>query len=153
MNQGLQSFLSGYFQWRCGNLRPRCEPLFHDFTSLEPLRCAEALFYKVGVSASEALQLIDEQLDSLEELARFVVAYVHSAVLDDPELLTSRTLVEGIDFRSLVFDTDVMRESQGRLREGVGGWEWSFCTRPMDHLRPETPPQETGAEALAEVRP
>jgi flavin-dependent dehydrogenase len=153
VNHRLQSFLSGYFQWLSRNPRPPREPLYHDFTSLEPLRRAEALFYKVGVSASEATRLIDEQLDSLEELARFIVTYVHSAVLDDPKLLTSRALVEGIDFRTLTFDPDSIRENHGRLREGVGGWEWTFCTRAMDQFRPETPAYEVDANPLAEVQP
>ncbi len=153
VNHGLQAFLSGYFQWRSASPCVRTEPLFHDFSSLEPLRRAEALFYKVDVSASEALRLIDEQLDSLEELARFIVTHVHVAVLDDPELLSSRTLIEGIDFRTLVFDPEAMRASQTRLREGIGGWDWSFCTRPMDHLRSGTLPQETRAKALSEARP
>lgn len=131
VNSGLQAFLSAFYRWKSRRPGAGGRPVFHDFSALEPLRRAEALFYQVGVGAADGLRLLDDQLAGLDELARFIVAYVHAAVLDDPELLTSRTLVEVVDFRTLTFDPDAMRESHALYREGVEAWEWSFDTEPV----------------------
>jgi flavin-dependent dehydrogenase len=132
VNRGLQSFLSGFYQWKARLPRAAHDPVFHDFSALEPLRRAESTFYRVGVSSAEAVEILSELLDSLQEFARFVVAWIYAAVLDDPDLLTSRPLVEGIDFRSLAFDVEAMRAEHPRLRDSVGTWAWSFDTSSLE---------------------
>lgn len=143
INRGLQSFLSAFYRWKVeGGDRardPAQGPLFHDFMVLGPLRKAESTFYKVGVSSSEACRVLDEQLESLDELARYIVAWVHAAVLDDPDLLTSRTLVEGIDLRALRFDADAMRAGHAAFREGKGDWSWSFDPQALRPFRAAEP--------------
>jgi hypothetical protein len=91
-----------------------------------------------------------EQLESLEELARFLVAWIYSVVLDVRELLTSRPLVEGIDFRTLKFDVAAMRPDHLRFRDGVGTWAWSFDTQALYrfHQQPEAPLLPVALEAV-----
>jgi flavin-dependent dehydrogenase len=141
VNRGLQSFLSGFYQWKAQTPRAARDPVFHDFTTLAPLRRAESTFYRIGVSSAEAGAILTEQLESLEELARFLVAWIYSVVLDDPDLLTSRALVEAIDFHNLAFDVDAMRSDHGRFRDGAGTWAWSFDTQALCqfHDEPEAP--------------
>jgi len=135
INSGLQSFLSGFYQWKGSRPPEAREPLFHDFSSLAPLRRAESTFYRVGVSSAEADRVLAEQLESLEELARFIVAWIYAAVLDDPRALTSRALVEGIDFRALAFDVEAMLAARDTLQADAGTWTWSFDPEPLRRFR------------------
>ena len=115
INSNLHSFLSAYYQWKKTERQPVREQLYHDFTAMEALRRAETTFYKVGVSAEEANQILDEQMANLKELARFIVAHVCSAVLSDERVLTDRSFIESVDLRSVRFDPEEMRERYARF--------------------------------------
>ena len=110
LNSKLQQFLSDYFQWKKRNAEPSTEPVFHEFTSLSPLRQAERMFYRVGDSVEQAKEALDDQLLNLKELARFIVAHIYSVVLNDSELVGNTDFIESIDFRTLNFDLVAMRE-------------------------------------------
>jgi flavin-dependent dehydrogenase len=117
-NRNLHSFLVGYYRWKKRWLEPVAEgpPRHFDFYQFAHLRAAEACFYKVGLTADEAKPELVEQLENLEDLARFVVAHVSAVVTGDPRAL-SREFVAGIDLRRLEFDPDAMAARLAGLAE------------------------------------
>jgi flavin-dependent dehydrogenase len=108
-NRNLHAFLAAYFEWKKVWLEPVAAgpPRHFDFYQFTHLRAAAECFYQVGLTAEEARPVLAEQLENLEDLARFVVAHVSAAVTGDPRAL-SREFVEGIDLRRLVFDPAAM---------------------------------------------
>ena len=108
-NRNLHAFLAAYFEWKKVWLEPVAAgpPRHFDFYQFAHLRAAAECFYQVGLTAEEARPVLAEQLENLEDLARFVVAHVSAAVTGDPRAL-SRQFVEGIDLRRLVFDPAAM---------------------------------------------
>jgi hypothetical protein len=139
INRSLQQFISNSYQWKRLHDPMQEQPVFHDFTELAPLARAEKTFYEVGVSAEEARGILNEQLSSLEEFARFVVVWIHSFVLNDADLVTSRALAEGVDFNNLQFDAEAMSDDHERLQDSVGEWSWSFCPSAMERFRSTAP--------------
>ena len=126
LNFQIHSFLSDFFQWKKTNLPPSRGPVFFDFSSLGPLRRAEKTFYRVGVSLSEARRVLGEQLENLEELARFNVAWVCSRVLGNPAVLFHGAFVEGIDLKKIRFDEDQIRRNWQRVAHLEERFAWSF---------------------------
>ena len=120
-NRNLHAFLAAYFEWKKAWLEPVAAgpPRHFDFYQFAHLRAAAECFYQVGLSAEEARPVLAEQLENLEDLARFVVAHVSAAVTGDPRAL-SREFVEGIDLRRLVFDPAAMTARIAGISSGAG---------------------------------
>ena len=133
LNRNLQTFISDYYQWKKKNGSALVGPRFHDFTDLGPLRTAESTFYRVGLSFEEARDVLDEQLASLQELGRFIAAYVDSVVLDDEDLLCNRSHVEGIDLQDLTFDPEKLKAS-AEHGTNQAPYTWSFDPSVLRHL-------------------
>src|SRR6185369_14100280 len=111
LNRGMQEFLMGYYGWKKEHMQPPAGgPLYFDFYEVWALKSAETCFYKVGVTPEEARGVLDEQLAHLEELARWVYAYVAASVLGDERALTDPGFVGAIDPEKLVFDPQQMAE-------------------------------------------
>ncbi len=110
MNAQVQQFLSDFYQWKKVHGRRPNGPVFHDFTQLETLKRAEQTFYQVGVTGDEARLVLDDQLVSLRELAKFIVAHIYSVVLGDKWVRTNGAFVESIDLKQLKFDPAVMHD-------------------------------------------
>jgi FAD dependent oxidoreductase len=153
-NRNLHAFLAAYFEWKKAWLEPVAAgpPRLFDFYRFEHLRAAAECFYQVGLSAEEARPVLAEQLENLEDLARFVVAHVSSAVIGDQRAL-SREFVEGIDLRRLVFDPAAMAERVAAIAGGrgdAGGAEpypWRLQPAAMESFR------QARREAPAAPRP
>ncbi len=156
MNAGIQSLLSGFYQWKKPRKLPPSEPLYFDFFELTPLRRAEKIFYEVGVGVDEAKRILHRQLGNLEELARFITAHVAAVVLDDPTILRNRAFVEALDTDAISFDPQgwaatlercLLQEETGETAES---YPWSFDPTVMDRFRtpPSIPPlsEMTSAE-------
>lgn len=126
MNAKVQSFLSGFYQWKKAHRRRSTEPVFHDFTQLEPLKRAEQAFYQVGVTGDEAKEVLDDQLVNLKELARFIVAQVYSVVLNDDSVLTNGSFVESIDLKHLEFDPVRMQVDYAAHRGSDQKFPWAL---------------------------
>jgi 2-polyprenyl-6-methoxyphenol hydroxylase-like FAD-dependent oxidoreductase len=126
INKNLQGFISAYFQWKKTAREPLDAPVFHDFMTLPALKTAESAFYQVGVSVEEGRQVLDEQLVSLRELARFIVAHIYSEVLLEDAALTDAAFVEGIDLRNLRFDPEAMATDFGQCSLEGTEYQWSF---------------------------
>ena len=137
INKNLQSFISGYYQWKKSHRQPSCEPLFHDFTEIGALRKAESTFYSVGVSVEEARRILDAQLNNLKELARFIVAHISSVVLSDKRIFTNRSFIESIHFSELRFDPVEMHNRYAECADSPELYEWTFDPFVLDQFRME----------------
>ncbi len=140
INQNVQSYLSAYYRWKREHLRPTEEPIFHDFTSLGPLAEAEKTFYEVGVSVDEAKEIFARQVQNLEELARFIFAWIASRVVGDPSLFENRAFVQGIDIHEARFDPEKIRRRAQRAAGNKELYSWSFDTSVLDHFRTPSAP-------------
>jgi flavin-dependent dehydrogenase len=170
-NRNLHAFLAAYFEWKKVWLAPVAAgpPRHFDFYQFAHLRAAAECFYQVGLGAEEARPVLAEQLENLEDLARFIVAHVSAAVTGDPRAL-SREFVEGIDLRRLVFDPAAMAArlpaiaaiaaagGEGGDAGSAGGAEpypWRLQPAAMEQFRqarravPPAPEAEPEVAALA----
>lgn len=144
INRGVQSLLSDFYRWKkaraaeagsAGGLGAG-PPSFFDFTEIGTLRRAEETFYRIGVSVEEAKQVLAEQVEHLEELARFLVAHAASVVLGAPEVVTNRRFVAGIELDAIRFDPeDFARRWALCDAAEVERWEWSFDPSVLDRFR------------------
>lgn len=143
-NRGMQTLLSGYFQWKKENAEPLAEPVHSDFTEIETLARAADTFFEVGLDAVEARKVLDRQLGNLEELVRFTACHVASVVLGDPAVLKSRAYAQSLDLddpeiADLTFDPEAMAERWRASRElsmaDRGEMEWSICTKVLERFR------------------
>ena len=110
LNRNLQAFIAGYYQWKKGRQLREYEPKFFDFMCFEPLMKAEKLFYQVGLSASETIDTINQNMANVERLARFIAAYIYSLVVDNHGLLMSKEFVDSLELENLRFDPAAMRQ-------------------------------------------
>ncbi|HEX6903135.1 MAG TPA: lycopene cyclase family protein, partial [Thermoanaerobaculia bacterium] len=109
INQGMHRVLADYYRWKKENVVLEApEPVFFDFMEVGALASSELTFYKVGVGLDEARQVLDEQLENLRDLARWTIAQVTAAVLDDPRAATNAAYIRGIDLDNLQFDPEAM---------------------------------------------
>jgi hypothetical protein len=137
----------GFYGWKKENLKGlAAEPLFFDFYEIFALKSAETCFYKVGVSHDEARAILDENLAHLQDLARWVYAYVAATVLGDERALTHPDFVAAIDIENLVFDPKQMAERLAACGETMEKWQWSF--EPPCHKRFR---KEAGAMEMMET--
>jgi flavin-dependent dehydrogenase len=111
INNSLQSFITGFYRWKKSQPARCQEPVLFDFSSFEPLKKAQELFYQVGLTPQECIRILKRQMANVEQMAGFIVAYVYSVVLDDDSVLAARNFVEDIDFGKLEFDPDKMRQA------------------------------------------
>jgi 2-polyprenyl-6-methoxyphenol hydroxylase-like FAD-dependent oxidoreductase len=146
INKHLQSFISAYYQWKKSARQPAREPLFHDFTSIGALRTAESTFYRIGVSAEEALAVLETQLANLKELARYIVAHVYSVVLADERVLTNRSFIESIDLQNFRFDPDEMHDRYAPYADAAEPYEWPFDPFALSQFRTE--PRDAPAQRV-----
>src|SRR5262249_7400207 len=112
VNRAVQAFVTEDYPWKKVRSLAPGEPGFFAFTEIGPLREAERTFYKVGVGAAAARQIIDDQLANVLQLARLIAAHGASRVLGDPGILWNRAYVEDLDVAALQFDVDEMRTRQ-----------------------------------------
>jgi hypothetical protein len=120
INRNLQKFLSGFFHWKQTHIGPPVETGMNDFYEMTPLRNAETLFYKVGLTPEEASDVLDKQFQTLRDFARWIVAQVYATVLDNPAIADDAAFRDRIRLRDLQFDPEKMRmeyESAGMKSE------------------------------------
>jgi flavin-dependent dehydrogenase len=138
MNRGMQEFLMGFYGWKKENLGVLSrEPLFFDFYEIFALKHAETCFYKVGVTHDEARAILDENLANLEELARWVYAYVAATVLGEERALTHPDFIAAIDTEKLVFDPQQMAERLAACGDTMEKWQWGFAPICRKRFRKE----------------
>ncbi len=126
VNSSLQQLLSDFAQWKLRQARRASEPIFHDFTRIDTLRRAEQTFYHVGVGAEEALRVLDDQLEYLDELARFIGAHVYGTVLGDPRVVANGAFVQSLTPQALRFDPLAMRAAYSGCARSASPYPWTF---------------------------
>ncbi len=153
INHGIHHLLTAFYRWKKENVSLAApEPVFFDFTEVGALKAAERTFYQVGIGAEAARKVLDEQLENLQELARWTAAHVTAAVLDDPRALTNAAFIRGIDVDSLGFDPEAMAERLATAcRESSETYSWSFETPCMTRFRTERLMAPAEAEVAAEA--
>ena len=109
LNNNLQNFITSYYRWKKARPVSSRDPIFFDFTSLEPLKKSEELFYEVGLSAPEAIKMLKHSMTNVEKLARFIAVYIYSVVLEDEDLISNKQLAETVKLDDLRFDPEAMR--------------------------------------------
>jgi 2-polyprenyl-6-methoxyphenol hydroxylase-like FAD-dependent oxidoreductase len=144
-NRALHRFLNGYYHWKKTRPRePGGEPVFLDFMESGHLRAAEQTFYKMDLGSEESRRVLDEQVESLEELARSIVAGLTHVVTGDRRALSS-AFVEGIDFETLEFDPQALAARVAALPPGAP--EHRFKRDPVCLKRFHAALREAGASA------
>ena len=138
INSNLQPFLSAFYQWK--KRQPtvaQSDPVFFDFTDITPLQDSKRLFYSVGVSGDEALDLIDLHLGHLRTLARYFLAHSASRVIGDERVLTNRAFVESLELTRTQFDPDTFHKTWTRASRQKDLYEWPFDPTVLDPFRPK----------------
>jgi hypothetical protein len=126
LNRDLLVFISKFFEWKRDDASADSEPRFFDFSSIESLRRAESTFYEVGEGVDQAIRILEQQLENLQELARFFVAHMCARVAGNSNLVTSRSHVESIDLGELEFDAAQLSTTWKALPVSGEDYEWQL---------------------------
>jgi len=149
LNRSVHGFLSGYFQWKKEHVEGPGEPVFFDFMELGPLQKAEATFYRVGVSAHDARDVLAEQVASLEQMVRLIAARAAAVVLGEARVLRSRAFVEGIDPENLVFDPADLAARWAACAGADEEYPWPFDPTVLDRFDGKRVERPDGAPLTA----
>ncbi|HRC84290.1 MAG TPA: lycopene cyclase family protein [Thermoanaerobaculia bacterium] len=153
INHGLQKLLSAYYQWKKPRIGLPEEPIHFDFNDLGPLARARTTFYQIGIEVEEARKVLAEQLENLDELARFLYARIASVVLDEPRVLESAAFVAGIDPAALRFDPEEMARRWEAARLGPERHRWSFDPAIIERFPTRRLPAAATSREEVEVLP
>lgn len=127
LNSAIQQLLCDFATWKRQHetVQPRT-PVFHDFTAIDTLKRAEQTFYCVGVGPAEALRLLDDRLEHLQELAQFIAAHVYGTVAGNPGAVSNRAFVDAIVPERARFDPAMIRATYTGVAGGRERRRWSF---------------------------
>ena len=146
INRGLHQVLLDFYRWKKEHPEPGLKaPVDLDFMEFGHLRAAEECFYKVGVTSEQARQVLDEQLENLEELARAIVAHITEVVTGDPRA-RSRDYVRAIPLDDLRFDPAALAEQLAAIPEGATEHEWRLDVPCLRRYRGTGGPQKIEQE-------
>jgi hypothetical protein len=133
LNKNLQLFITDYYGWKKKKQASiPVKPRLFDFTDLQPLKSSVELFYCVGLSAEEAVRIVQRELNNLNEFARFIVAYIYSVVGEDPDLATDRRFVEILNPAEIRFDPELPLK-HSKSANDCAAYDWGFnpcCLAP-----------------------
>jgi flavin-dependent dehydrogenase len=116
INRNLQQFLSDFYRWKKSARMPARQALtINDFYEMLPLRESEKLFYQVGLTREEAVDVLDRHFNSLREFARLIVAQVYATVLGDERVPLNAAFLESLKLRELRFDPEQMRAAYAQF--------------------------------------
>ena len=150
INRNLQDLISAYYRWKRDTQSRSRTRVFNDFTEIAPLRNAERTFYHVGVSIDEARQILDEQLDNLKELARFIIAHIYSVVLGDQRVLTNDAFIKSLKLDDIRFDAEEMRVTYEKYAAELELYVWEFDQCVLDRFQTERAKSSSSPQKLIE---
>jgi flavin-dependent dehydrogenase len=156
INRSVQKLLSAFFHWKKANgLLGSSHPIYMDFMEVTTLAKAEKTFYKVGIGVDEAKRVMHEQLENLEEMARFVGCHVAAVMLDEPRIKASRAFAESLDLDQLETDPEAMRQRWEEHKDDERLMRWSLDPNVCDKFRPLHDPrwQETSRQLRDTMTP
>jgi len=127
LNSAIQQLLCDFASWK-RQREPAAarDPIYHDFTAIDTLKRAEQTFYCVGVGPAEALRILDDRLEHLQELAQFIAAHVYGRVAGDPGAVSNRTFVDSIVPERARFDPALMSAVYAGTASNRDRRRWSF---------------------------
>jgi hypothetical protein len=111
INTSLQAFIAAFYQWKKSQGPRHLQPILFDFASFEPLKKSAELFFQVGLTSQECVKTLKRQMANVEKMARFIVSYIYSVVLDDENVLTIKEMAETVNIEKLNFDPEEMRQT------------------------------------------
>ena len=82
-----------------------------------------------------------EQLENIEEMARFVGCHVAAVMLDEPRIKTSRAFAESLDLDQLETDPEAMRRRWEEHKDDDRVMRWSLDPNVLDKFRPPHDPR------------
>lgn len=137
INRSVQKLLSAFFHWKKANgLLESPQPIYMDFMEIGTLAKAEKTFYQVGIGVDEAKRVLNQQLENLEEMARFVGCHVAAVMLDEPRIRTSRAFAESLDLDMLETDLEAMQARWEKYRDDERLMSWTLDPCVLDKFRP-----------------
>jgi flavin-dependent dehydrogenase len=141
VNKTLQSLITAYHHWKKRERVPPSEKTFFDFYEILPLKNAETLFYRIGLTREEAAQILQRQLDIVVEYGKLIVAHIASQVLDEPDIAYSREFFDRVDLATIEFDEAKFRMIWDACPRG--GDPYMSCVDPcvFDRFRTAMRPQ------------
>jgi hypothetical protein len=139
INGNLQRVLTAFFQWKKQQPRKRMEPDLFEFFAVQPLREAEELFYQVGLTPEDGLDVIDKHVDRLEQFARWIITHVHASVSGDPSVLTNGPFIRSVSIRNTPVDPEAMCEAVLKNKEDGPPYQWNLIpTLLANHIVPRS---------------
>jgi hypothetical protein len=126
INANLQRMLSSFFQWKKHRARVFAEPNLIEFYDMAPLRDAEKLFYQAGLTADEAIAVLDRHLDRLREFARYIITHIYAATIGDRGVLENASFIASIDLRNTSFNPEEMAASYARHADCAERHQWNL---------------------------
>jgi hypothetical protein len=147
INGNLQAYLSAFYEWKKRGEAVERDPVAFDFTQITPLKNSEMLFYQIGVSDSEGLDLLDRYFENLRELARFILVHAASRALGQTAVLTNRAFVQSMRLNQTAFDPAALAELWGRCSSQPEQYKWTFDANVLAMFRPESH-QPVAAQAM-----
>jgi hypothetical protein len=124
INRALHHLLAAYYHWKKAHApQPEGETILLDFTESGHLRAARECFFKVGLSSEEGRRVLDEQLESLEEVARWIVSHVAHVVTGDRRALSSE-YVQALDLGRVVFDPQAFAQALAAIPQDAPAQAW-----------------------------
>ena len=139
VNKNLHQLLSDYFQWKKTQVAPQSEPKLTDFLDIPSLANSEKMFYEMGWSAPETLDVLEAQYQRMREFARFIAVHVCASVVGDPEAVMNAALVKELKLKSLRFDPKAFQALYESTKGSRGMYEWSFDARKLEALLSSAP--------------
>ena len=134
LDRNVQKFLSDYYQWKQKTQLTLKQPRAFDLISMQTLDLAKETLFEREVTAEKAGKILAQQVQNLQELARFLYAQVASVVLCDRTLRNNRQFIETINLDRFQFDLDTMRSQQTKASTCIETFNWSFDPQIVDPL-------------------
>jgi hypothetical protein len=149
LNRGLQQYITDYYRWKKSHYDPPNEPQFFDFMELGALRSAESLFYRVGLTATEATTILAQESVKLSEFARSIVACICASVSGNEGLLRDHSFIAGLDLDNLVFNAELICQKTESLNDANPAYSCGVDAERLLQLR-GTPKRESANACAAD---
>ncbi|MEM1177595.1 MAG: hypothetical protein AAGM22_04575 [Acidobacteriota bacterium] len=150
-NRGILQLLAGYTTWKREHREPLGEPVSVDFMDVDSLKRAEKTFYEVDATATEGKRVLREQMENLEELARFFAVHIAAEVIGEPEAKTDAAFIRTFDLENLSFEPDAWAARYAETRGGADeSWAWNLDPQVFDRFRTAAVARSEALEAVVE---
>ena len=138
-NRGMLRLLAGYAAWKRENRENRREPVHLDFMEVCALRRAEKTFYEVDADAPRGKRILQQQMENLEELARFFAVHIAAEVIGEYAAKVDAHFVRGFDVEDLQFEPEAWsqrwRDGAAQRKNAPEPWTWALDPQVLDRFK------------------